>query len=350
MVGHSGEWAVDEFTQRFNELPHLLKDPCLLAKLWEGPRKPRDGIVKAEESGSSRTDSQPRHSTSGSSGSDRGEEEPIAIVSLGGAFGELRLERRLGQGGHAKVYVGKDMDSGKEYAVKVMQLHKKHLVDRFTREVEIMQLLSHRRIVKPLATHIDGQWAAVVMDLARGGDLLQAVVSSERRRLDEMEAKHICSQILDGMEHMHAKNILHRDLKLENILIQGQRDLNGYRLYEVRITDFGSSNVSDGGTSFAKGPVGTPPYMAPELLLGGEHGPAVDLWSLGVALFVMLNGYFPFRETAQKSWTFTADHFDHFTEEAKDIISSLLRYDPAERLSLKGCRAHPWLQGEAVDL
>eukprot|EP00439_Symbiodinium_sp_Y106_P016877 s5217_g2.t1 len=117
---------------------------------------------------------------------------------------------------------------------------------------------------------------------------------------------------------MHAKNILHRDLKLENILIQGQRDLNGYRLYEVRITDFGSSNVSDGGTSFAKGPVGTPPYMAPELLLGGEHGPAVDLWSLGVALFVMLNGYFPFRETAQKSWTFTADHFDHLTEEAKD--------------------------------
>jgi len=232
MVGsQSGDWALNEFTQRFNQLPHLLKDSCQPTKLLEGTRwhqrsqSGRSGF-SSEDRLPSGTDSQPSQPSrsSSSSSSDRGEQEP-GIVSLG-TFGTLRLERRLGQGGHAKVYAGKDVDTSKEYAVKITQLHKKYLLDRFTREVEIMKLLSHRSIVQPLATHIDGQWAAMVMDLAQGGDLLRAVASNENGRLKEIEARHIFSQLLDGMDHMHCQHIIHRDLKLENILIHTQQDLN----------------------------------------------------------------------------------------------------------------------------
>ncbi|CAK9046234.1 MAP/microtubule affinity-regulating kinase 3 [Durusdinium trenchii] len=140
---------------------------------------------------------------------------------LGCQFGSFRLLKRLGQGSQGRVYVGRDATG--DVAVKITQLNKKHLIDRFNREVEIMKLLSHKSIVQLVSVHWEGQLAGLVMPLAEG-DLLQAISNSERRRLRESEGRHVFRQLLDGVEHMHSHQIIHRDLKLENILINSKEE------------------------------------------------------------------------------------------------------------------------------
>eukprot|EP00434_Breviolum_minutum_P021503 symbB.v1.2.018975.t2/scaffold1534.1/size113260/5 len=304
----SAEKAIYEFTQRICQLPHLLKESTRLppAKLsnvaWETTSQ-RSFDVKVKPGSLLEDLSTARGSSKvSSSSSEKADPEVDAKLDagleerqLGCQFGHWRLLKRLGQGSQGRVYVGRD-ETG-DFAVKITQLNKKHLIDRFHREVEIMKLLSHKSIVQLVSVHVEKQLAGLVLNLAEG-DLLQALSNSERRRLKESEAKHVFKQLADGVEHMHRHQIIHRDLKLENILIHSKEELDDCKLYEVKITDFGSSSICS-GKSFAKGPVGTPPYMAPELLHGGWHGFPVDDWSLGVSLFVMLNGYFPWKDTSR---------------------------------------------------
>eukprot|EP00913_Durusdinium_trenchii_P028911 g27107.t1 len=290
----SAEKAIYEFTQRISQLPHLLKEsdadrtdrfpapqcsfeakvkPALLEELSTAR-----GSSKVSSNGSERE--APSEAPAEVDGKLDGLEETDdrRERQLGCQFGSFRLLKRLGQGSQGRVYVGRDATG--DVAVKITQLNKKHLIDRFNREVEIMKLLSHKRslecIVQLVSVHWEGQLAGLVMPLAEG-DLLQVISNSERRRLRESEGRHVFRQLLDGVEHMHSHQIIHRDLKLENILINSKEErLADGKLYEVKITDFGSSSIVEPvGGKFAKGPVGTPSYMAPELLtLGSKTGAA----------------------------------------------------------------------------
>ncbi|CAL1142147.1 unnamed protein product, partial [Cladocopium goreaui] len=360
----SAEKAIYEFTQRICQLPHLLKEstrlpptkPCLNVA-WEttGQRsfdvKVKPGFLledlstargssKVSSNSSERADPEVTNEECHLDAKLDGLEERL----LGCQFGQWRLRKRLGQGSQGRVYVGRDATG--DFAVKITQLNKKHVKDRFHREVEIMKLLSHKSIVQLVSVHVEKQLAGLVLNLAEG-DLLQAVSNSEKRRLKESEARHVFKQLADGVEHMHSHQIIHRDLKLENILINSREEVDDCKLYEVKITDFGSSSICDGdghqGKSFAKGPVGTPPYIAPELLHGGWHGFPVDDWSLGISLFVMLNGYFPWKDTAPETWTFDREKSRHLSEEAKDLICRFLHLAPAERLTVANSRSHAWM-------
>jgi NUAK family SNF1-like kinase len=152
-------------------------------------------------------------------------------------------------------------------------------------EVQILQRTRHVNVVKLYETFESNKHGIFVMELCCGGDLLNYV--RKRRRLKESVAKFIFKQIIEGIAHIHSKNILHRDIKLDNILIDGKGN--------VKIGDFGVSKTVNPG-DVLKEQCGTPAYIAPEILEDrGYKGSTVDMWSVGVVLFAMLYGSVPFK-------------------------------------------------------
>ena len=291
------------------------------------------------------------------------------VLKQGTKFGYandlLELGEELGSGAAAKVYVCRRLNTGEELAVKVINLGKLRLMNDFeghlvkmNREVQILQGLSNPRIVNLHAVHRTKQWVFLVMELVKGGELFDVIVSN--KTLNEVEAKYIFRQLLEGVGYMHSKNVIHRDLKPENILISSSRELPpplSGTLREVKIADFGLSKIINEGSSFAKTFVGTPQYWAPEVLNvqrgGGSYTQAADYWSLGAVLFVMLGGRYPFDGKAMPleeqirtaSYSMTSAAWQRVSEEAKDMVRGLLKVNPAERLKLEDCMVHPWLAG-----
>ena len=171
-----------------------------------------------------------------------------------------------------------------------------------------------------------------VTELCSGGDLLSYV--RRRRKLSEEMSKIIFKQILLGLQHIHSKGILHRDIKLENILL----DKNGV----VKIADFGVShpNVVIDQRMFDS--CGTPAYIAPEMILKkGYFNFTVDLWSSGVVLYALLNGTIPFRSndiSDLNTAILTADYTfinPNISDECIDLISKLLDPNPLTRFTVK---------------
>jgi len=134
------------------------------------------------------------------------------------------------------------------------------------------------------------------MELLQGGELYYPIV--QKGRLNEWEAKVVVVQVVDALAYLHEQHVIHRDLKPENILIHSSFDTPQGTHYKVKLVDFGLSKLIRDGLSIARTFVGTPQYWAPEVLVAGENGSEydyrVDIWSLGILLYVMLAGSYPF--------------------------------------------------------
>ena len=147
-------------------------------------------------------------------------------------------------------------------------------------EVMILKQTSHRNIIKLFEYFQTQRHVLIVIELSTGGDLLSYV--RKRRQLKEDIAKSLFKQIIEALRYCHSKRILHRDIKLDNILLTLEGD--------VKICDFGVSKIVRPGEKMTE-QCGTPAYIAPEILLDrGYEGFAVDIWSAGVVLFAMLYG------------------------------------------------------------
>jgi serine/threonine protein kinase len=196
------------------------------------------------------------------------------------------------------------------------------------------------------------------MELVSGGELFDQIVRN--KCLNEIEAKFVFRQLLEGIAYMHSRNVIHRDLKPENILVSSSRDISPPdtgKLREVKIADFGLSKVVTDGASYAKTFVGTPQYWAPEVLDvqrgGGSYTQAADFWSLGAVLFVMLSGKYPFdgkkmpldQQIQTAAYNMNTSAWQRVSDVAKDIVRGLLRVNPAERFGLEACLRHPWVIG-----
>ncbi|CAL1162669.1 unnamed protein product, partial [Cladocopium goreaui] len=194
------------------------------------------------------------------------------------------------------------------------------------------------------------RWIVLVMERLKGGELFEQI--AKKRFLKELEAKHVMRQIISGLSFLHGKHIAHRDLKPENILISTSRPAEPPNqdcvLLDIKIADYGLSKYRE---EELKSLVGTPQYWAPEMLMGrgkDAYDERVDLWSLGVLLYVMLYGRYPFKgERANeqiKAGVFDLSHpKNEPSDEAKDLIRKLLKVNANERLSLKECLEHLWL-------
>jgi len=196
-------------------------------------------------------------------------------------------------------------------------------------EVGILLQLRHQSVVKLYETFETKRHIMLVMELCAGGDLLNFV--RKRKRLDEETAKILFKQVIEGIGYIHSKKILHRDIKLDNILLDGKGN--------VKIADFGvSKQVKAGEVMYEQS--GTPAYIAPEIIKDkGYKGFKADLWSAGVVLFAMLYGTVPFKANNMKDLhkqiiEARYNLKDEITSEAKDLIKCLLNPDPNTRYTI----------------
>lgn len=179
----------------------------------------------------------------------------------------------------------------------------------------------------------------MMLEFAGRGELFKILSKLPDRRFDEPTAAKYIAQIADALMYLHSKHIIHRDIKPENLLV----GIRG----EVKIADFGWSVHAPSNRRATL--CGTLDYLPPEMVEGKPHGGAVDLWALGVLTYEFLEGVPPFEEMSGANLTYKRIAAvdvrmpTHFSEEAKDLIRSLLKYNPSERLALQRVLRHPWI-------
>uniref|UniRef100_UPI00398EA00A MAP/microtubule affinity-regulating kinase 3a isoform X8 n=1 Tax=Pristiophorus japonicus TaxID=55135 RepID=UPI00398EA00A len=201
-------------------------------------------------------------------------------------IGNYRLLKTIGKGNFAKVKLARHILTGREVAIKIIdktQLNPTSLQKLF-REVRIMKCLNHPNIVKLFEVIETEKTLYLVMEYASGGEVFDYLVA--HGRMKEKEARAKFRQIVSAVQYCHQKQIVHRDLKAENLLLDA--DMN------IKIADFGFSNEFTIGNKLDTF-CGSPPYAAPELFQGKKYdGPEVDVWSLGVILYTLVSGSLPF--------------------------------------------------------
>lgn len=298
---------------------------------------------------------------------DSDSEDDIAEVPAGApplCFGGYRRGRELGRGASGQVFVCHRKGCASGYAVKTVSLRRLSLSPnpereqkRLCREVEILRRLPpHPSVVQLVDVLEQGSWYLIVLELVGGGDLLTALMARPAPRLLDREAAFIARQLADGLAFLHSQGVIHRDLKLENLLVASERRLQRppeapLVHYTIKITDFGLSKGVGAGRSEARSLVGTRPYTAPEILGAGLHDFNSDLWSFGVLLYVLLVGRYPFdRAAPPQAEVYTLlMGLEDVEQSAKSVLCGFLQLEPAQRLALDALCSHVWLQDESLE-
>jgi 5'-AMP-activated protein kinase catalytic alpha subunit len=211
---------------------------------------------------------------------------------------------------------------------------------RIQYEIKIMKLLKHNNVVKLYETFETDRHLLLILEYVGGGDLLSFV--RKRNKLNEPTAKFIFRQIIEAIQYIHSRSVVHRDIKLDNILI----DLSG----NIKICDFGVSRQIKKG-EIIKHQCGTPAYIAPEILRNeGYEGFGVDVWSAGVVLYAMLSGTVPFKannmnELHELIMCGNFNSIKDISDEAMSLINSMLEVNPSKRLTVEQILSHKWLEG-----
>ncbi|XP_008937030.1 PREDICTED: hormonally up-regulated neu tumor-associated kinase-like, partial [Merops nubicus] len=262
--------------------------------------------------------------------------------------GNYLVGKMINKGSFAKVMEGLHIPTGEKVAIKVIDKRRakqdSYVLKNMKREPRIHQMIKHPHIVRLYETLETDNSYYMVMELCLGGDLLDRVC--DKKRLAEREVKRYTRQILSAVEHLHCQGIVHRDLKIENFLLDENNN--------IKIVDFGLSNTANfKGLSqeLLHTQCGSPAYAAPELLAHQKYGPKVDVWSIGVSMFAMLTGTLPFtvepfniKQLHQKML------FGEISPIPSDIspgavhfMQSLLEPDPAKRPGVKEAIKDKWL-------
>lgn len=280
---------------------------------------------------------------------------------------DFQFGRTLGEGSYSTVIAATDRQTGKEYAIKV--LDKKHIIkEKKVKYVNIEKdtlnrLTDHPGVVRLYYTFQDELSLYFVLDLASSGELLG--VLKRMTTFDEECTRYYGAEILDTIDYMHARGVIHRDLKPENVLLDDQM--------HVKITDFGTAKIldmpknppADGAVNSSPGAgnpmdgsednkansfVGTAEYVSPELLTDKRACKASDLWAFGCIIYQLLAGRPPFKAaneylTFQKIVALDYIFPQGFPGVAKDLVERLLVLDPASRLSIEHIKNHEFFDG-----
>ncbi|XP_074241318.1 serine/threonine-protein kinase MARK1 isoform X6 [Saimiri boliviensis] len=255
-------------------------------------------------------------------------------------IGNYRLQKTIGKGNFAKVKLARHVLTGREVAVKIIdktQLNPTSLQKLF-REVRIMKILNHPNIVKLFEVIETEKTLYLVMEYASGGEVFDYLVA--HGRMKEKEARAKFRQIVSAVQYCHQKCIVHRDLKAENLLLDG--DMN------IKIADFGFSNEFTVGNKLDTF-CGSPPYAAPELFQGKKYdGPEVDVWSLGVILYTLVSGSLPFdgqnlKELRERVLRGKYRIPFYMSTDCENLLKKLLVLNPIKRGSLEQIMKDRWM-------
>ncbi|XP_049322536.1 MAP/microtubule affinity-regulating kinase 4 isoform X2 [Astyanax mexicanus] len=255
-------------------------------------------------------------------------------------IGNYRLLKTIGKGNFAKVKLARHVLTGREVAIKIIdktQLNPTSLQKLF-REVRIMKALRHPNIVQLFEVIETEKTLYLVMEYASGGEVFDYLVS--HGRMKEIEARAKFRQIVSAVHYCHQKNIVHRDLKAENLLLDA--DAN------IKIADFGFSNEFTLGNKLDTF-CGSPPYAAPELFQGKKYdGPEVDIWSLGVILYTLVSGSLPFdgqnlKELRERVLRGKYRVPFYMSTDCEGILRKFLVLNPSKRCTLEQVMKDKWM-------
>uniref|UniRef100_A0A8C2Z9A8 Serine/threonine-protein kinase n=1 Tax=Cyclopterus lumpus TaxID=8103 RepID=A0A8C2Z9A8_CYCLU len=259
---------------------------------------------------------------------------------------QIFADEVLGSGQFGIVYGGKHRKTGRDVAIKIidkMRFPTKQ-ESQLRNEVAILQNLHHPGIVNLECMFETPEQVFVVMEKLHG-DMLEMILSSEKSRLPERLTKFLVTQILVALRHLHFKNIVHCDLKPENVLLASAEPFP-----QVKLCDFGFARII-GEKSFRRSVVGTPAYLAPEVLRSKGYNRSLDMWSVGVIVYVSLSGTFPFNEDEDindqiqnAAFMYPSNPWKEISERATDLINNLLQVKMRKRYSVDKSLSHPWLQ------
>lgn len=265
--------------------------------------------------------------------------------SAGAEFEKFyRRDRSIGKGHFSHVYLATDRGTGDKFAVKIIKRDKND-VERsrkfIRREVKVLSLTDHPNLVKAVDFFSSNGKPHIVLEYVPGGSLRDLI--RKHKRLSESEARRIMRGILRGIAYLHAASIVHRDIKPENILMA--------RGIHPKITDFGLATFRNEDRHIHS-VVGTPSYVAPEVIRNVPYGPPADVWSCGIMLYFMLSGERPYngsnreeikRSVLQGDLKFPSQLFGSCSPEVKHLIVALLDQDQRSRVSADEALKHPWL-------
>ncbi|KAI8807921.1 kinase-like domain-containing protein [Cladochytrium replicatum] len=253
--------------------------------------------------------------------------------------GEYILKKTIGQGTFGKVKLAEHIHTREKVAVKIIEkANVKTAKQRNSvqREVRLMRLLHHPHIVEVMDILENDTHIFMIMEYAQGGELFDYIVN--RGKLSEKESRHFFRQILSAVGYCHSNSVIHRDLKPENLLLT--QDNN------IKIIDFGFGNTFHRDKTLDTY-CGSPFYAAPEMIKGVRYmGPEVDIWSLGVILYALLEGKLPFdansmTELYERISKGVYDTPPGFSQGAAHLISRMLTVDSNARAKLEEVLFHP---------
>jgi len=297
-------------------------------------------------------------------------------------IGRWTIGATLGKGGYSWVKRGQDIKTGKIVALKFMEKADvswvKEQAKQVETEIEALKNIRHQNVMKLYAYNLNAQYPTatgaaakddthgktkqsseqkyidtilLVLEYAPGGELFDILYYTSA--LKEVVARTYFKQIINGLEACHNANVVHRDLKPQNLLLDSK--------FNLKITDFGLSKIiqSDADAVMKTTYVGTRGYQAPELLLNQKYDLKCDIFSVGVILFILMAGYPPFEQAAKSDKWFKPlmqGKIDKFWKAhqkspiakipaAKDMLTKMLAFNPKDRIDINGIKAHEWMQG-----
>ncbi|KAH9103478.1 hypothetical protein AeMF1_020176 [Aphanomyces euteiches] len=260
------------------------------------------------------------------------------------------LGRKLGSGAFATVYECKELLTNKTFACKVYDRHKLDAgaLECALTEPFLLRRMYHAGILRCKAFYKEEDKYIMVMEELQGGDVFEMLKHSKSHIL-ERDMCRLVKMFLEALVYIHARNILHRDLKLENLML----DSTGPNA-SLKIVDFGFAILLPSKEATVTEVLGTPGYMAPEVIRGGPYSKPADIWSAGVIVYTLLCGYPPFhhdrignldtlfRAICYGYYFFDSPYWNDISFEAKDLISSMLRVNPSERATAEALLKHSW--------
>uniref|UniRef100_A0A8C2AKW4 non-specific serine/threonine protein kinase n=1 Tax=Cyprinus carpio TaxID=7962 RepID=A0A8C2AKW4_CYPCA len=257
--------------------------------------------------------------------------------------GFYEIIKTLGKGNFAVVKLARHKVTKTEVAIKIIDKTRLDESDlkKIKREVQIMKLLKHPHIIKLYQVMETKDMLYIVMEHAKNGEMFDYLTSVGH--LSEAEARCKFWQILDAVEYCHKHHVVHRDLKAENLLLDSNM--------HIKLADFGFGNFYIPGKSLSTW-CGSPPYAAPEVFEGKEYeGPSLDIWSLGVLLYVLVCGTLPFDGTTLPALRrrvtdgrFRVPFF--MSQDCESLIRRMLAVDPSKRFSVAQIKQHRWMQAD----
>ncbi|KAJ5072745.1 ovarian-specific serine/threonine-protein kinase lok-related [Anaeramoeba ignava] len=267
----------------------------------------------------------------------------------------------LGEGQFAQVKLVKDKETGIEYAMKIIDRSKYISLNnsieanssKIMNEVKVLKHIKHPNIVCVKDVYKNSVNLFLILELCQGGDLGQQI--KQFGNYDETNSKIIFQQIMSAISYIHDKNIAHRDMKPENILLISQDNTTS-----IKLTDFGYSRFVSEVENKMYTYAGTVHYLAPEVIQDAQRGgysKSCDIWSCGVILYYLLSGDLPFRDQNDEHMPTTTrivkgkytfgKKFNNISPAAKNLIRRCLTINPSHRITAKQALKHPWLTGES---